>query len=140
MISLLVHCILLLTWLQPRMCAFAMGNTTLLLFHLSSTTKDINMDRGRIPHHGPTQRILDLLNTDVSDPNGVDGQTYSLQQHFCIGVSKRSDVEAWEAWFTDKSVKVLGTMDWERGGRSVYFEDPDGHVGEVASRGIWEHY
>ena len=31
-------------------------------------------------------------------------------------------------------------MDWELGGKSVYFEDPDGHVGEIGSKGIWKHY
>jgi hypothetical protein len=37
-------------------------------------------------------------------------------------------------------VKVLSTIGWERGGRSVYFEDLDGHVVEIASRGVWPHY
>lgn len=64
----------------------------------------------------------------------------SLQQHYCLGVRDRADVDRWEAWFKEKNVKTLGTMEWERGGRSVYFEDPDGHIGEVGSRGIWEHY
>ena len=122
------------------MTAFAMGNTTLLLFQLSSTTKDINLDRGRIPHHGPTQRILNLLQSDGDVPTETAGHTNSLQQHFCLGLAKRTDVEAWEKWFKAKDVTILGTMEWERGGRSVYFEDPDGHIGEVGSRGIWEHY
>lgn len=37
-------------------------------------------------------------------------------------------------------MKILGRMDWEKGGKSVYFEDLDGHVGEVGSRGVWAHY
>jgi len=41
------------------------------------------------------------------------------------------DVAKWETYLKAKDVKILGVMDWERGGRSVYFADPDGHVGEM---------
>ena len=63
-----------------------------------------------------------------------------LKQHYCLAVKNREEVERWEKHLELEKVKVLGTMDWERGGRSVYFADPDGHVGEIGSRGIWEHY
>jgi catechol 2,3-dioxygenase-like lactoylglutathione lyase family enzyme len=29
---------------------------------------------------------------------------------------------------------------WPRGGRSVYFRDPDGHSVELATPGLWETY
>ena len=63
-----------------------------------------------------------------------------MKQHFCLAVPSRSDVEAWEKYFEANEIKVTGTMEWERGGRSVYFSDPDDHVGEIGSRGIWAHY
>ncbi len=31
-------------------------------------------------------------------------------------------------------------IDWERGGKSLYFRDPDQHCVEVATRGTWETY
>lgn len=46
----------------------------------------------------------------------------------------------WDTHFQEEGVKILARMDWEKGGRSVYFEDLDGHIGEIGSRGIWAHY
>ena len=46
----------------------------------------------------------------------------------------------WEKWFEEKEVEVLGRMQWERGGRSVYVRDWEGHVIEVMTRGVWEVY
>jgi catechol 2,3-dioxygenase-like lactoylglutathione lyase family enzyme len=125
------------------MAAFAMGPTTLLLFQLGMTTRDVNTPRGTIPRHAPTEKILELLNSD-SDGAASEGlgpkQAQSLQQHYCLAVEKKEDVLKWEDYLKAEDVKVLSTMDWERGGRSVYFEDPDGHIGEIGSRGIWEHF
>lgn len=129
------------------MSAFALGATTLLLFQLGMSTRDVVLSRGTIPRHAPTQQILNLLNVERGEPvddtitdSDETTKAQSLRQHYCLAVEKKEDVEHWEGWLKVKGVKVLSTMDWERGGRSVYFEDPDGHVGEVGSRGIWEHF
>ncbi|KAK7905516.1 hypothetical protein LTR67_000239 [Exophiala xenobiotica] len=128
----------------PRMSGFALGQTTLLLFQLGATAADSTMpdDRGTIPGHGPSQDILDLLlkrkqqpSSDQRSPSGS-----GLHQHFCLAVKSPNDVTAWEKWFEDKNVKITAKVNWPRGGKSVYFADPDGNVGEVGSRGIWEHY
>jgi len=124
----------------PRMSGFAFAQTTLLLFQLGATAADTHLPgpdgRGTIPGHGPTQEILDLLRPPQSEKAG----SARLNHHFCLAVPSAEDVCAWEEWFVDKKVKVLGTVDWPRGGRSVYVADLDGNVGEVGSRGIWEHY
>jgi catechol 2,3-dioxygenase-like lactoylglutathione lyase family enzyme len=125
------------------MAAFAMGPTTLLLFQLGMTTRDVNTPRGTIPRHAPTGKILELLQSDSGGTasEGADRkETQSLQQHYCLAVEKKEDVLKWEDYLKAEDVKILSTMDWERGGRSVYFEDPDGHIGEIGSRGIWEHF
>lgn len=134
------------------MSGFAFSHTTLLLFQLGATTADTPLPdgRGTIPGHGPTQDILDLLtpkalsaDNDKREPSSTSTPTptsSSLNNHFCFAVRSADDVRAWEEWFADKEVKVLGKVDWPRGGRSVYFADLDGNVGEVGSRGIWEHY
>ncbi|KAL2416811.1 hypothetical protein ABEF95_005419 [Exophiala dermatitidis] len=150
----------------PRMSGFSFAQTTLLLFQLGATAADSHMadNRGTIPGHGPTQNILDLLlaSNKSSDATNTDDNTITstsasagnskvssspspsnpenLHQHFCFAVPSPDDVSAWEQWFEDKKVKVLGKVEWPRGGRSVYFADLDGNVGEVASRGIWGHY
>jgi catechol 2,3-dioxygenase-like lactoylglutathione lyase family enzyme len=35
---------------------------------------------------------------------------------------------------------MRGEMTWPAGGRSIYFEDPDGHVLELATPGLWRNY
>ena len=127
------------------MSGFSFSHTTLLLFQLGATAEDSSLpdNRGKIPGHGPSSPILDLLLPKfTTDDHGAAAPPppASLNQHFCFAVKSPDDVRAWEAWFADKNVKVTGTVNWERGGRSVYFADPDGNVGEVGSRGIWAHY
>lgn len=46
----------------------------------------------------------------------------------------------WEKELRGKGVRILGKVEWPKGGKSVYFADPDEHVGEIASRGIWPNY
>ncbi|KAK2765360.1 hypothetical protein FQN54_008206 [Arachnomyces sp. PD_36] len=124
---------------SDRGACFALGHTTLLLFKLGGTTTDLIVEsRGIIPKHGPTESNLlpSLLAEETSE-----GETKnSLRQHFCFAVPSPDDVGKWDAHFQELGVKILGRMDWEKGGKSVYFEDLDGHVGEVGSRGVWAHY
>lgn len=96
-------------------------------------------NRGTIPGHGPSQDILDLLLPAAEKQQQEEDQSF-LKQHFCLAVPHVSDVEAWEAWFQERGVRVTGTVNWPKGGRSVYFADVDGNVGEIGSRGIWDHY
>ena len=115
----------------PRMAGFALGNTTLLLFQLGLTAADSHpTEKHCIPGHGPSEAVVDVFK---------DGKA-ALKQHYCLAVKSKEEVGEWEKYFEAEGVQVLGTMDWEKGGRSVYFADPDGHVGEIGSRGIWGHY
>ncbi|KIW11918.1 hypothetical protein PV08_09191 [Exophiala spinifera] len=124
----------------PRLSGFSLGQTTLLLFQLGATAADAPMpdDRGTIPGHGPSRDILDLLERQPATAH--DRAATGLHQHFCFAVKTPEDVGTWETWLEEKKVKLIGKVDWPRGGKSVYFADPDGNVGEVGSRGIWEHY
>ena len=102
-------------------------------------------NRGTIPGHGPSQDVLNLLlsGSDAGNSPPASSRTEipgRLNQHFCLAVSAPEHVQAWEKWFQEKGVEILGTVNWPRGGKSVYFSDLDGNVGEVGSRGIWEHY
>ncbi|KAJ0426691.1 Glyoxalase/Bleomycin resistance protein/Dihydroxybiphenyl dioxygenase [Aspergillus carlsbadensis] len=122
---------------SPRVTGFSLGPTTLLLFELGKTGTDVNTPTGTIPLHGPTAQVLASLQHPDRSENGV---VPSLKQHFCFAVQSPEEVEQWEGHLRGKGVKLLSTMSWERGGRSVYFEDLDGHVVEIASRGVWPHY
>lgn len=83
-----------------------------------------------VPKHGPDE---------ASIPELLQGER-KLRQHFCLAVKDKEEAMEWEKYFLEKNVKVIGRMEWQRGGYSVYFEDPDGHCGEIASKGIWGHY
>ena len=48
--------------------------------------------------------------------------------------------DPWLAHLRHRQVVMRGEMTWEHGGRSIYFEDPDGHVLEMATPGIWPNY
>ncbi len=129
------------------MSGFALSHTTLLLFQFGDTVSDKQMadSRGLIPGHGPSPDLLSMLlspeSADKSDSTSkrmeIPGR---LNQHFCFAVSALEEVEAWDSWFQRKNVKILGRVNWPRGGKSVYFSDLEGNVGEIGSRGIWEHY
>jgi catechol 2,3-dioxygenase-like lactoylglutathione lyase family enzyme len=130
--------------------AFSLGTTTLLLFQLGDTSQDIDYKgaqgspgRGEIAGHGPDQSIVNFLASEkqsnstklpAGHPEG------SLKLHFALAVEKREDVFQWEEYFRQTKVHIHSTMEWDRGGRSVYFYDPDGHVGEIVSRGIWPNW
>ena len=37
-------------------------------------------------------------------------------------------------------IAIEGRTKWSRGGESVYFRDPDGHLLELATPGLWAIY
>ena len=47
----------------------------------------------------------------------------------------------WEDHLRDHGVEIEGETHWERGGRSIYFRDPDNHLLEIASSpGVWRGF
>jgi len=61
------------------------------------------------------------------------------RQHVAFAVSK-VDLQAWQTRLELQGVAVEEVRQWERGGRSLYFRDPDGHLIELASPGVWSIY
>ncbi|KAL4819958.1 Glyoxalase/Bleomycin resistance protein/Dihydroxybiphenyl dioxygenase [Aspergillus spinulosporus] len=119
-----------------RSAGFSFGNTTLLLFQLGQTDTDITTPSGVIPRHGPSAQIVAELGAGEASAGDSEG----LKQHFCLAVQSPDDVAQWEAYLQKKGVPIVSCMKWERGGKSVYFADLDGHIAEIGSRGIWPHY
>ena len=125
----------------PAMTVFPMDEArshVLLLFELGTTAKD-KPDDSRpgnvIPGHGPSEKLLELLTEGkAEDEEGWSG----LKQHYCFAVNEIEEAKQWERYLIEKEVKMLGRMDWGKRGYSVYFADPDGNVGEVASKRLWE--
>lgn len=61
------------------------------------------------------------------------------QLHLAFAVPA-AELDTWEAWLTQHGVPVEERRTWERGGRSLYFRDPDGHLVELATPGTWSIY
>ena len=104
---------------DQRMTAYdAGGGTILLLFLQGATTETVVLpdSMGTIPPH---------------DGNGP--------VHMAFAVSA-DDLAEWEQHLTGHGVEIEGQTHWTRGGHSLYFRDPDGHLLELASPGVWPNY
>lgn len=51
-----------------------------------------------------------------------------------------AEYEAWCARLKSRGVTIESETHWDRGGRSVYFRDPDAHLVELVTPGIWPNY
>src|SRR5580704_383496 len=71
---------------------------------------------------------------EIASPHDGDGE---LHVAFAIAAS---ELVRWEAWLAENGVAVEEKRTWERGGTSVYFRDPDRHLLEIATPGVWANY
>ena len=92
------------------------GGQVLLLFRKGSTTATAVHPGGTIPPH--------------------DG---SGQLHLAFAISS-ADLESWRERLQTHGVVIEGEMSWPRGGKSLYFRDPDGNLIELATPGLWSIY
>ncbi len=101
-----------------RFCAYNVaGRQALLLFKKGASTKPIVFSGGVIP------------------PNDGSGQL-----HIAFSIPK-DDFDAWEKRLVENGVTIESKVTWdEGGGRSIYFRDPDQHLIELATPGIWPIY
>ena len=51
--------------------------------------------------------------------------------------AKPEDLSAWRKQLHEAGVSIEQEMDWEEGGRSIYFRDPAGNVVELAPPTLW---
>lgn len=62
-----------------------------------------------------------------------DGQG---QNHLAFATSV-ADLPVWERWLAEHGIAIEERKQWQFGGQSIYFRDPDGHLLELATPGIW---
>lgn len=67
-------------------------------------------------------------------PHGGNGR---LHVAFAIAAS---ELEWWERRLSDRNIAVAGRVRWKRGGISLFFRDPDEHLVELITPGLWSFY
>lgn len=74
-------------------------------------------------------------------PNGgfIPAHNGSGPQHIAFAIPE-ADYAAWRQRLIDFSIPIESETRWERGGRSIYFRDPDDHLIELVTPGIWSNY
>ena len=82
----------------------------------SRTSSPAGAVEGNIPSHGGNGR---------------------MHVAFAISTEQLSD---WERRLAGKSVPIEGKVHWKRGGCSLYFRDPDQHLIELITPGLWSVY
>lgn len=79
------------------------------------------------------------LTTQTSPGGSIPPHDGSGPLHIAFAIDA-DELEAWEAKLDQLGIAVEGRMDWPRGGRSLYFRDPDGHLLELITPGVWRSY
>lgn len=100
-----------------RLAAMDVGSKhVLLLFKAGETHKDVILPGGRIP--------------------GFEGKGNG---HTAFPIAA-SELEPWKKQLAANGVAIESTVEWELGGISIYFRDPDGNLLELATPGVWPTY
>ena len=102
---------------DSRLRAFGVApGSVLLLFRRGATVQPVSAPGGVIPPH-----------------DGVSGS------HVAFAIPE-PDWDAWLERFEARGIAVERIVRWPRGGRSLYFRDPDQNLVELATPGVWPVY
>ncbi len=92
------------------------GRDVLLLFKKGSTLEPLDTPGGVIPSHGAT---------------GVT--------HFAFSIAFE-ELTDWQERLETEGVAIESVVKWPGGGQSLYFRDPDAHLVELITPGLWRIY
>jgi catechol 2,3-dioxygenase-like lactoylglutathione lyase family enzyme len=102
---------------DERFCAFSIGERqVLILFRRGSDPQGTTLPFGFIPRHGS-----------------------SGQGHIGFAIPRES-LAAWQSRLAGRRIPVESIFAWPTGGTSLYFRDPDGHLLELLTPGVWPIY
>jgi catechol 2,3-dioxygenase-like lactoylglutathione lyase family enzyme len=94
-------------------------------------------ERGCAMQAGPRQVLLLFkkgASRAIPSPHDGDGE---LHLAFAIATAELAD---WETFLRKSGIAVEEKRQWEAGGCSLYFRDPDRHLLELATPGTWSIY
>jgi catechol 2,3-dioxygenase-like lactoylglutathione lyase family enzyme len=92
------------------------GRNVLLLFREGATSEPFTVEGGVIPPHGGSGHL-----------------------HLAFSIVAE-DVEPWRRRLESEGIAIESVVNWPGGSQSLYFRDPDGHLVELATPGIWPIY
>jgi catechol 2,3-dioxygenase-like lactoylglutathione lyase family enzyme len=102
---------------DERLCAFDIGGEQVLLLFLRGSDPDGTvLPFGKIPAHGTTGA-----------------------SHIGFRIPAESLAD-WKAKLHEQGIDIESEFTWPDGGTSVYFRDPDGHLLELLTPGVWPTY
>lgn len=102
---------------DDRLVALDAGpRSVLLLFRRGATEHAITTPEGVIPAHGGSGSI-----------------------HVAFAVPAGT-IDDWRATLDREGVRLEGLTRWPDGGESLYLRDPDDHLLELATPGLWPNY
>lgn len=102
---------------DSRLRAFGVApGSVLLLFRRGATVQPVSTPGGVIPPH-----------------DGVSGA------HVAFAIPD-ADWDGWLRRLEEHGIAVERIVNWPRGGRSLYFRDPEHNLVELATPGLWAVY
>jgi catechol 2,3-dioxygenase-like lactoylglutathione lyase family enzyme len=102
---------------DDRFTAFSVGGrSVLLLFKRGATLETVHLPGGTIPPH---------------DGHGPLHMAFSVTT---------DELPVWEQRLAEQGVAIEARTAWPRGGHSIYFRDPDNHLLELVTPGVWPIY
>lgn len=101
----------------PRLVALDAGrHGVLLLFCRGKSGSDVPTAGGIVPGHDGSGRL-----------------------HMAFAIAAE-EYAPWRQHLSERGIALRSEVTWPAGGRSLYFDDPDGHVIELATPGLWPNY
>jgi catechol 2,3-dioxygenase-like lactoylglutathione lyase family enzyme len=92
------------------------GRNLLLLFLEGGTAEPLALPGGVVPPHGGSGPL-----------------------HLAFSIAA-ADLEAWRGRLGAEGVPIESEVSWPGGATSLYVRDPDGHLVELATPGLWATY
>lgn len=100
---------------DARLISFAVTrNDVLILFLRGASLGGVQTPFGPVPEHDGTGPV-----------------------HFAFSIAME-DLDEWRAHLAQHGIAIENETHWPLGGISLYFRDPDNHLVELATPGVWD--